>query len=500
MILENNLKYLSENIRKKLQTTRAVPLDFKTSKDGFAVPVYNNIALHSTYYPMKESGKLPPRPEKSQVIAIGFGAGYHLALPAGSVKNLLVIPVDVGILAGVLSHIDLDTVFGDGAVKIICSEEVPEYFDFYSFSEISFIIHPVLERMLGAKVLAAVRDISARINPVMTEMNTRRKFGRLWLDNIIKNTGIILGDSYDPPQIGLKGKTVFIAGAGPSLMQNMDTIKKYRGDLFVASSDSALKVLIKNGIEPDCVFSFDPQVYTLEHFTGIKAKLNLLVDFSSPLKSGHKTGYFYSNHPLSEILSGLGIGLPELDSGTRNIGGAMTDFFKRHFSEYPVITAGIDYAYHDHCSYSRGGSLDEYKLANSDYYRSADYIDAKLYYRDKFISVKNDWASTALLGEYAGALKKFDDVYTLSTSPFTDLKPVENIEEIIGKAKRLKGIELVMKKPHPDKKKIIERFIVAVKDKPQCLDTYLLSIGKRPDEKSINEAVKYFEVRIRSIV
>lgn len=61
-----------------------------------------------------------------------------------------------------------------------------------------------------------------------------------------------------------KKQNIFIVGAGPSLDEKMDQIKKYRQQVIVVSCGSGLRPLVKNGITPDYHVELESHMMTFE--------------------------------------------------------------------------------------------------------------------------------------------------------------------------------------------------------------------------------------------
>ena len=69
------------------------------------MPVVNNISLHSTYFPLKESEKVKIQDDnRKEIIAVGFGAGYHLVNLAKT-RKIICVSIDDENLHRVLEKI-----------------------------------------------------------------------------------------------------------------------------------------------------------------------------------------------------------------------------------------------------------------------------------------------------------------------------------------------------------------------------------------------------------
>lgn len=490
MIKKKNIDFLSESIINQLKKDFDCNISFKISKDNLKIPIINNTALHSTYYPLKEAERIEfNKDQKELCIAIGFGAGYHLTKIASFNKMILAIPVDLGLLKEVLTEVDISIWFKDNNFKIINHDELLKYFDFFKYNSYSFLVHPVLEKLYNSKVIEIIKSISTQIKPVMIEVNTQRKFGKIWLDNIFKNIIHFFESHFDFEPLTIDKKPILVTGAGPSLFQNIEMIKHHRDGLFIASTDTSLKILSKYKISPDLVFSFDAQHYSYLHFVGVKNDFRLFIDFTSSLRLNNKQTLLFNNHPFIEVFKNTGFNPVMLLSDTRNIGGAIIEYFSRYFAAYPIVTVGIDYGYYKYYSYSKYSYLDDYKLINNCYYSTENNIDCSLFYRDVFIKQTGDWKTTSLLEQYEKLCPINENIFTLSESPFIRIKKIDSLEEVMDKAKRLDKIKIEFNRPTVYKKDFFKILFKFMEDNPNVLTSYFLSINMQLEIGEIKRVI-----------
>jgi len=490
LILKNNRQFLSENLSKLINNANDNNIIFKTSKDNLPVPFIDNAAVHSTYYPLKDGERLQYSADKKTLnIAIGLAGGYHLVNLANKGKKIIAVPIDLGLLKAVLTKIDLSKWFTKDNLNIITPEEIDRYFNFYVYSNYNFIFHHVLKKLYQKKIIKIIKIIGDKLRNPLLEINTQKKFGKIWFENAIRNIIYQYNTGFNFDPLVIKNKPVLITGAGPSLSANIDILKKLRDDIFIAATDTSLKILNKFNINPDIVFTFDAQHYSYFHFCGINNNFRLFSDFTSSLRLFKNQTLLFANHPLRELFKQSGWDIKHLSSNTRNIGGAVIDFFKKYFNDYPIITVGIDYGYHNHYSYAKGSYIDDYRQNNSDYYTTAENYDCNLYYKYKIIKNKDNWITTDLMMQYNNAIN--NEIYTLSDSPFLKSKKINfnDFKNLIFKSKELKPAALNFKEPGLKKDDFILSFIKGIKNNTALLDSYFLSIGKMPDENEVDKLI-----------
>ncbi len=118
------------------------------------------------------------------------------------------------------------------------------------------------------------KSIQSRISDILT----RQEFQRTWLRNILMNS------RYFPPRTNsrdplqnidtntvegiLSGRPGLLVSAGPSLKDSLNWMRRIQNRAFILSTDTAYKVLMRNGIIPHGVITLDAQSHSLFHFLG----------------------------------------------------------------------------------------------------------------------------------------------------------------------------------------------------------------------------------------
>ncbi|MBN2544962.1 MAG: motility associated factor glycosyltransferase family protein [Spirochaetes bacterium] len=489
MIIQKNFQFLSDEVIKTLNKIKSEPLEYKLSKDKLFIPVYNNVTLHSIYNPFKE-GKIFKADKKDLLIAIGLAAGYHLYELAKNGHQILVIPVNYNILKEVLSKIDLSDFFKQMNFKIIAIDELINYFDFFNYTSYSIVIHPAFERIFSSQILTIIKEVKSILNQTLLEINTYKKFGKLWFKNCIKNLVSLFDNEYNFDPIIIENKPILITGAGPSLYENIEYINKIKNRVYIAVADTGLKVLNTFCIKPDFVFSFDVQNYSYLHFIGTDRNIRIFTDLTTSLKLIKNQTFLFSNYPLLKLIKKYW-NQADLYSDARNIGGAMISFFSNYFNKYPIITAGIDYGIKNSYLYSRYTYNDEYKIINGNYLKTIDLIDCELLYKDIFIENISQWKTTFLLKSYRESLDVNQNIFTLSDSPFCPFIKIKAIDEIIEKSKKMSQMILEFSKPTLKKNDFLSYIIKEIRNNSEILYSYFISDNKLPDDKVIDDICLY---------
>lgn len=103
----------------------------------------------------------------------------------------------------------------------------------------------------------------------------------LGIDVTVENKDYLLNNpGIDDLKSAYKGASALIVGAGPSLDQNLDTIKKYNDRFVIIAADAALKPLLNHGIRVDYCTSIERlNAYQVPFFTDLNDVTTDLVAF-----------------------------------------------------------------------------------------------------------------------------------------------------------------------------------------------------------------------------
>lgn len=476
---KENEKYCSKKLL-SLTMQKDSALEFVKSKDSHAIPIYQKKALHSRYFPLKESEKYTSQSDCA-VIAIGAGGLYHLTAVAKQ-TSVIAISVRHNLTLQILEEISLDELFPNNNLKIITLEELPETFPFFTCNSYQVILHPVLSTLFTEETNQIVQWIQKNFNPQFTNIKTQKVFGKKWLKNTLLNLSNMKYFNTEPLQI--ENKAIVICGAGPSLDLSLPLLQKNRSKLYIAAADTALPILVKNKITPDSVFSMDTSPYSAYHFVGTFDKsIRFFKDYTSSLKSeSNSISLLFSDFPLLPNCGFSLDSLPRLDTSSGNIGASIIQFFNNYFPGLPLICSGIDFGFYNKIGYSKGNYHENYRLHHASYFSSSEQYEAKLFYRQN-LEYSQSWSRNSQNRYYATQQSLFN-CKTLSPSPFIPWEKINNndeLEKIINIAKGKKG---TCKLSLPDFRNPIE-YLLKLPEKAllQIMTPYFLSENKIPNIK-----------------
>ena len=140
-----------------------------------------------------------------------------------------------------------------------------------------------------------------------------------------------------------------IVGAGPSLSKNIDALKIASPGVLIISTDTALKPLLKHGIQPHFVVACDPLKINHKHFTGINSLGSSILAYLPDVNADILEQY--ARHPRLLCLYDLQIKLLQRLANPLNIKQTFPRRMNVGFCAFmlaqfmgcsPIIMAGMD--------------------------------------------------------------------------------------------------------------------------------------------------------------
>ncbi|GIN64068.1 hypothetical protein J27TS8_40610 [Robertmurraya siralis] len=269
---------IRENSNVTVITAKSGDPTAKFKKDDY------DVYLHSKYDPIKESVRILNKYKQdlvkyNYVIIFGLGLGYHVETIVKEFpnKNYYLYEPDMEIFKILLEVKDIKEIVqnikhhlfvpGNEIDKDRILDNISQSID----EEVLFIIHPSYEKIFKEEYQNFTFKFKQLLKKYKFNIIVNSTFQKRWTLNSINNFKFtmkarsILSVSKNNP---LKGKPVIIVAAGPSLYDELILLKKIKseGTAYLFAVGSANKVLIKNGIEPDAVCTYDPQGHNYKVF------------------------------------------------------------------------------------------------------------------------------------------------------------------------------------------------------------------------------------------
>ncbi|GAB1433494.1 hypothetical protein MASR2M29_21200 [Spirochaetota bacterium] len=371
---------------------------FELSKSGKAVPYMmqngKKLFYHSRFDPEREAIKLAQTYSKEGFfVFLGLGAGYLIDAFLKSNKIVKGIIVEYGSseLKAILKFMDLSHILGDRRLKLLLDPEDDDFYKALASNYVpvlggDFFTVPLINRTdLRADVFSrAVKSIRNAIALISDDYSVQSFFGKRWFSNIIRNLKL---SALPTPPIATINEA-YISAAGPSLELAMQELADRPKNTFLIATDTSLRALLENGIEPDAVISIDCQHISYYHFSlGLPPSIPLFLDLASPPTVARlaKMPYFFSSgHPLSRYLASKLRPFPIVDTSGGNVTHAAVSL-ANYLGAKRIKIFGADYSYPYGKSYARGTYIYPYFYIRQGRLKPAEALFSDFLYRNQLI-------------------------------------------------------------------------------------------------------------------
>ncbi len=349
------------------------------SKTGMPVVKIGDITVHSLYDPVKEAQRFASTLQIDPYINIaiqGLGMGYHLdeiIAQSGNRDFILVVEKDIRVFKAFLEQRDLSTIYGKlthncklyfavGRTPIELFRALQGLALTIFANGITVINHPASIKLDMAYYTATgtkVKDIFqwARVN-TLSQINASEDFAH----NIFSNM---------PAYLQLPGiKRLFdvfqgfpgiVVSAGPSLIKNIRYLREAQGKALIIAVDTALKVLLRYGIEPDMVVSIDYTKHNERYFIDLESDNAALVidpEVYPGIVKRYTGPKFMISLPGKSLSDWLSVHVEDKGSMEKGLSVAHTAFLlARKLGLSPVGFVGQDLSFPGKMTHVRGSAM-----------------------------------------------------------------------------------------------------------------------------------------------
>ena len=364
---------LAEKLEKiNVESIQDITVGEAETKD--LIIAYKDLALHSTIDPIREANAIWNKAVHTELkkndiqIIFGLGLGYLFKRAyVNSASKIFLFEPMLEVLRFVLEHVDLSAEFSDKRVYITDNaKDIAEKLtlEYLQGDRAEFLFLPAYASLEKD----TMQDLTTRLVKVLeeksTDVTTIFKFTQGWTKNFITNLSCFsefrpLGYFRDT----FADKNALIIAAGPSLLENIEKIKKNKNKFITIAVGKALRVLVENNIVPDFVTFADArnlelQVQGLEH---VIAKTNIIMTIKTDskiagLKAKNKILYLPETDPYTNLF----IKYSSLDPGSYESASSISIinyFIAKNLGFRNIAFVGLDLAFPDNKIYATGESL-----------------------------------------------------------------------------------------------------------------------------------------------
>jgi len=380
---------------------------FSQSRSGEIVPSIviapgNSQPLHSLIDPKREAERLVSTipQDTGFVIFLGLGGGFApQAALANTDAQIVVIDFDKDGIQELLSAKDYSPLVNNGRFTLLTD---------FTFDEIKkFILANYNPALYGGIKVIPLRTrteydfekfnktaavIQEAIETASADFSVQAHFGLRWFSNIIRN--IKNASAADQTFHAKKTDKAAIVAAGPSLDGQITSLAEYKSQgIFIICSDTAMPVLLNNGIEPDAVVSIDCQHISHYHFFGCNIQnIPLILDIASPpllSRFSNLPVFFSGGHPLALYISRYWRSLPLLDTSGGNVTYACLSLAE-NLGASNITLFGADFSYVRSQTYARGTYVYPYFERKQNRFHPLESLFSAFLYRAPFLPCENE--------------------------------------------------------------------------------------------------------------
>ncbi|MBN1698317.1 MAG: motility associated factor glycosyltransferase family protein [Spirochaetales bacterium] len=374
-LLETNLGYIDgfhPSLKHVAKGVSASGIEILSTPSGNPTMRYKGLYIHSSHNPVKEASQLAERatasPGISCCIIYGFGLAYHIEafLEKRPETPVLIVEPDISVFLKALETRNLRPVLASRRVSI-CLGPIPgdilPYLERLPLSEIQMIklrSRYTQEREYFLRIDGLIGSV---VSAKEINLNTLKRFGKLWVKNLVKNIHYLIG----MPGISLlKGRMTgipaLVLASGPSLDNVMPHLYELSRRMLVIAVDTSLRACIECGIEPDFLVIVDPQYWNTRHIDWLDPQKTILVSESSTHPriftllrcKGFLASSFF---PLGRFFESI-VGHKGVIGAGGSVATAAWDL-ARGFGACPIAMAGLDLGYPRKQTHFRGAFFEQ---------------------------------------------------------------------------------------------------------------------------------------------
>ena len=386
-------------------------LEICKTQEGEYNLVYRGCCLHSQKGAIKEAKDIASKvneEENSIRVIFGLGLGYVVEEISNKIKKSKIIVYEpaLEIIHYVLSIAKIDSLYKNNVFLCNDKETLAEYVleNTDNKSKMKLIYTKSYKEIFPDEFNEILQTIQTSQGQHSANVNTVIKKAPQALNNTYANLKKVLNLPYIMQYKDIyKGKTALIISAGPSLKDNIETIKNNKDKFVIFCVNVAMEYVINSGIEPDFIIDIEAAGADYQYKDiDISNSYLILEPFSHYLKYDIQAKKVITYISKNNFLNGwLRSGL-EIDDNLETMGTvsytALDCAYIMGFDK--IILIGQDLAYKDGQCYAKGSRYEDLECV----------FDEK---QNKYVIQARDFEKYAqkLLGKTSDAVFKYAKKY-----------------------------------------------------------------------------------------
>ncbi len=343
---------------------------FETPSGAMSLRINNDAngqttLLHSSRDPIQEAQRWASNvsiESPYHLMILGCGFLHHVfqlvMIYKNSLSQIVIIENDIDVVHAAFQAIDLSPYLHTKSVYFLVQpspSELRSHFNDnltqYSLNGLSVLRHQASVDRSPAYYHQIETIIQESMQGGEILLRTKVQIGSMIQENIIRNFPVLL---QSPNVSKLKNlfsdKPCYIIGAGPSLDQDIESIKHIGGGAMIIAVDTAYKALCAAGTPPHIVVSTDPTSLNAKHFDGVVDLGSTTLVYSPSLyhkATAQLQGVKVTMPMISSKLLGT---LPEVFQGANDVKigtnvGQTCFYIAQYMGCGPIILVGLDFSF-----------------------------------------------------------------------------------------------------------------------------------------------------------
>ncbi|MDP8244195.1 MAG: DUF115 domain-containing protein [Candidatus Hinthialibacter antarcticus] len=321
--------------------------------------------LHSSRDPLQEAQRWAANvtiESPFHLMVLGCGLMHHVfqlvQICKKTLSQIVIIEDDIDVVHAAFTAIDLSPYLLTKSVYFFVQPtptEIRSHFNAnltqYSLNGLSLIRHQASCDRNPAYYNQVATIVHESMQGGEILLRTKVQIGAMIQENIIRNFPVMLKS----PNVStlrdlFAGKPCYIIGAGPSLDQDIESIKQIGVNAVIIAVDTAYKALCAAGTPPHIVVSTDPTALNAKHFEGVTDLGSTTLVYSPSLYHEAAAQLQGTKVTIPMTSSKLLATLPELSQGAADVKigtnvGQTCFYLARYMGCAPIILIGLDFSF-----------------------------------------------------------------------------------------------------------------------------------------------------------
>lgn len=367
-MLEVNLEYIREHIpdfeKVMADVQYSDDLSVITAQNGSPSIEIGKKLLHSKFDPEAEAAKFIDSiliRKDAIPVFVGLGLGYHieeLLKRYSDFETIIIIEPRLDIIKAALDTRNLKIILEQKNLNFIYSKSEDKILAYISKLTNDESIRKKLFFIVHTPSLSIYEQNYRKLIDTVKRFSISPKLQQLMQKNFEDNLHFTM---HSPGIIQLfnkfENKPIVLVSAGPSLVNDIEHLKKVQDNVLIICVSTALKLLLKNNIKPDIVAIADSKKIMLNHFEEyLDEQIPLLfvpTASNSVLKNykGPKIVALQNDYRLCKMVS------DKVDKGSVDVGESVATLILDvgiKLGGDPIIFVGQDLAFSDGHSHAAG--------------------------------------------------------------------------------------------------------------------------------------------------